>query len=288
MQYRGFFYFFCVSCFFYSLLLGQVVVFQEDKNLQEKKLIIEKLLALSQKKETPYQIVETFLEIENPEKSNQISYVSSIDQGKITEEKGYNYYNDARFILEKEKKTVEAKSEEKSKISHLPLEEKEKQKVEKKEEELQKVTDLLPNLYTKKEKVVIHLNNEGFVSLQAEKKEYAAYLTTLAKKIFYNWLEFLPALQIKEKFIKTNPKGIITGVIALYFKKDKDQNYQLVWIEPFDSNTMNQLTLRSFYYLSLPLDERFIELEGVIVRFSVYQNLKAEAEFQFHFEEKKE
>jgi hypothetical protein len=275
MQYRGLFYFIVVSCFLYLILFSQIVTVGNGK---KRTVLLDKLVQLEEN--TPKQrIVETFIELENPEKSRNVSNLESRAQGKITEEEGYSYYNDIRYFSAP--KAVEKPEEKKSEsLESQPVPAPEKK--EKPQE--QKKVDILPNQYTRKE-VVVNLNSDGWVGVAAEKKEYVEYLVKLAKTIFYNWVEFVPAMQINQDLIKKNSSGNIQGTIGIYF--NNNQRFEVVIMEPFASPTMNNLTGRSFQYLSLPSPPERVTMNLVIMQVRVSPlTLRAEAEFKFDFDYK--
>jgi len=139
----------------------------------------------------------------------------------------------------------------------------------------------------KRQQVVINMDSNGFVGINAQNREYAEFLMSLAKKIFYNWVDFVPGYQIKQNLIKTSHDGLISGTIGLYFDKET-QKYSMVVLSPFVSDTMNDLTIRSFAYLKLPVNPKSVDMNFVLTRFVVYPSLRVEAEFKFDFYDKNE
>lgn len=270
MGYRGLIYFFFISLFMYVSLFSHVIILRSNKKIS----LLNKILPQN-KVATSTRIVETFIELEKPKDKSNISNLDSKAQGKLTKEKGYNYYNDIRFFYELVK---EQKIEQKSNKSANPVQKTEKTNVK-------KVPDFLPNLYVK-EKAVINLNSDGVVGINAQKRPYVKYLLVLAKKIFYNWVKFIPGMQIQQKLIQTDKNGVIEGSVVMYFS-GQELHYNLVMGKAFLSPTMNALTKRSFEYLELPAPPKDVKLSIVFIHLHIDPStIRASAEFKFNLEYK--
>ena len=270
MRYRGLAYFFILSCFFYIVLFSEITLIGKEESRQQT--LISRLLNLPEEEQS--RIVETFIELEKSEPTKNISTHTSRAQGKITPEKGYSYYNDIRFL-----QIPEPKKQEKTPDPDGAAAVEAPQKTE------IKPVDILPNLYQRK-KITINMDSDGLIGVSAEKKDYVAYLTALAKKVFYHWMEFVPAMQIHQKLITTAPNGMIEGSVGIYFRENTTE-YDVVIVVPFASDTMNKLTERSFTYLRLPSPPASIKLNLLLIRLSISPAMRAEAEFKFDLHEKK-
>lgn len=281
--YRGLFYFIMASLFFYSLFFSKIIFLDQEDH---KTSLVDRLLKLQEKdsQKPDMMLVETFVEMEKPKNPENISNLDSKRQGRITKAKGYSYFSDIRFMNVSDS-SVEFKTTEKDSLGAL-LEEHQIQKIKHKKDSKQKIIDLKPNQYTRQQ-IVINMDSDGFIGISAQNKEYAEYLTQLAKKVFYNWVDFVPFQQIRQNLIKTDKDGYIWGTIGLYFDK-KTQKFSTALISPFASETINDLTARSFIYLKLPAIPNGIEMNFLLARFNVYPSLRVEAEFKFDFIDKKE
>lgn len=269
MKHRGFFYFIFISFFFYVVVFSKIVYSKKNVGM----LTYQKPAYNEKKADSKNYIVETFIETKKPKDPKYISNLNSKEQGKLTKSKDYSYFTDIRYfaqVIAKKKSEIEKGSESQSEFT------KEDEKQAKKS-----LMNPLPNFYTRKQ-VSINLNSEGFVGLSAEKKPYTQYLLVLAKKIFYNWVRFLPADQIRKALIVTASKdGTLAGTVAIYFAEDSNR-YSAVMVQPYYSENMNNLTIRSFEYLGLPVAPKDVKLRVVMIRLKVNANtLRAEANFKF-------
>ncbi|HCL56455.1 MAG TPA: hypothetical protein DHW82_05535 [Spirochaetia bacterium] len=280
MNYRGFFYFFITAVFLFSVFFSEAVLFG---NYEKQKIAaLQKIQTL--KNQPSKELVETFIELEKPDNPKFESNLTSRDSGKLTEEKGFVYYNDDRVFEKEETKTPgekkpEGETGEKSSDTtqltiHQPDEKNQKSKI-----------DFIPNRYTR-EKTVIHLSSNGMIGISTEKNEFAQYLMETAKKIFYNWVEFIPAMQINDNLIKRDKNGEISGTVGIYF--EEDMTYSVLLSEPYISDTMNALTLRSFQYLTLPAPPEKMKMNLILVRFTITLGMRAEAEFKFDYLKEKQ
>ncbi len=268
MNYRGIFYFFILSIVIYVVAHSKVIKIKKNINMSQNK-IFKKFMKIE--KNDDIRIVETFIELE-PDKKKDISNLSSRDQGRITKDKGYSYYNDIRFVVQEEDKIIK---------SHEYGDKKNTKNVKKDIRNHKNKVDILPNKYVRK-KIIINMNNNGVVSIAAENKEYAKYLMVIAKKIFYNWKDFIPAWQISQKLIKSDKDGYYSGTVGLYFLKNADNNrIDVLMVKHFASENLNKLTLRSFKYLKLPSAPENFKLNFIFVNFTISPNLHVEAQFKF-------
>jgi hypothetical protein len=286
MTYRGFFYFFCISFLIYFVFFGKLFVIGQGVPNLEKLEELQKKFKEEQKKDSESEeIIENFVEFEKPEEADFISNLMSKAQGQLTPKKGYQYFNPNRtdatasYVQENTALTQEQSL---LKNEDAKGDQKEKEKNTSNNNYKANVLDYFPNRYVNEE-VVINLDSEGFISLNAEAKPYSKALIAIAKSFFYKWAEFVPWMQIKNRFLKLDKEGRMEGVVGLYFDPGTNLSYSHI-IVPFPSQTMNDLTYRSFDYLMLPrFDVPGYEFESLYVRLSVEpDNLKAKGEFKFN------
>ncbi len=270
MKYRGLFYFFFTAFIIYLLIFSDYISLANHNDKDRQQIIKE----LSNKMKQPTtQIVETFIEIDS-KNQQYLSNLSSKNAGVKKNKEKYNYYEDIRFIVKEEniKKNVNALGYEK------PFTAKEKND--------KTAINLLPNQYVR-QKVSINMDEKGVYGLDARKDEYVAYLIPLAKKIFYNWRDFTPMMQIRYHLVKADKKDTHTGTVALYFtKKNRLKIEQAVFMQPFASETINNLTLRSFKYLNYKTPPKGMKINFFIIRLTVNRSLQFYAEFKFDYHRK--
>ncbi len=298
MKHRGLFYFFIVSVFFYSLLFAKIFSFYPHSTPQS--LATKLLKTFEDKKENP-QLVETFIQLEHEKKTPNLSSLQSKNQGKLTQKEGYSYYNPIRYLALNESVPKETQNPQKNHKNLLHQESQDQwgdlsALSSPKDSALSHVQkqqtpvpfDVLPNKYVQEE-VRINLSSDGFVGIDAQKSDFAEYLIEVAKKVFFNWVDFIPAMQIDQNLIKTNPSGTIEATLVIYFDEEH-KKYTFEFLAPFSSQTMNNLTQRSFLYLTLPQAPQKIQINTLIMRLNVHPlTKKATGEFKFDYlKEKKE
>lgn len=298
MKHRGLFYFFIVSVFFYSLFFAKIFSFYPDSASQS---LAKKLLQTFEDKKASPQLVETFIQLEHEKKTPNLSSLQSKDQGKQTKKEGYSYYNPIRYLAVNEFVNPNQKSLNQNTKNLLKpkkqdpwgdisvSENQKKQDLSHVQKQQTPVPfDVLPNKYVQEE-IRINLSSDGFVGIDAQKSDFAQYLIEVAKKVFFNWVDFIPAMQIDQNLIKTNPSGMIESTLIIYFDEEH-KKYSFDFLAPFSSQTMNNLTQRSFLYLTLPQAPQKIQINTLIMRLSVHPITKrATGEFKFDYlKEKKE
>jgi len=278
MEKRGVLYFFLVSLFLYNLIFSEIIVLPKNESFS----IIDKILKkeeMNLNKKDEYRLVEVFIEEKKEKETKNLAKLQSKASGKITEEKGYSYYNDVRFIGEIKDK-IELESLNNTLDNNSNINSKENLEFEKGVDNPKKsLVDVLPNLYVH-DKAVINIDSNNNISIDAQSFEYADYLIKIAKKIFYRVLDFTPGMQIANGFI-VSENGVISGTIGLYFK---DDNFNVVFITPFKSPTMNGLVARAFSYIKIDETSEDFKLNFIIFSLKIYtSSLKAEANFKFDF-----